>query len=195
MHGLTADGVKLGCATPQASIFKPAVCLFPLFSMPSLLTTPTPDNLLPPPSQLQAAAAAQQAGSAALPPEAGAPTAEALTAARQHILRLHALKEEGNAALKDGKAAAAVEKYSAAIAEGCPPAFAALLYSNRAAAHQSLGQYTEAIGDCGRARALNADYVKAHSRLAGLMMEVRSGVPALLYVRTSFITPLLHVVV
>lgn len=120
---------------------------------------------------MQAASAALQ--NAANPDEAGLPSAEELQSSLDHVQRVHALKEEGNAAMKTKQYKSAVDKYSAAIAETCSAAFAALLYSNRAAAYHAQSMYTEAIGDCGRARALYPDYTKAHSRLATLMLEVR----------------------
>jgi len=63
--------------------------------------------------------------------------------------------------------AAAAERYSAALAaaavdgaHAAPPAVAAVLHCNRAAAYHSLGQMAEALADCGRARALNPAYAK-----------------------------------
>lgn len=51
------------------------------------------------------------------------------------------LRLEGNAAVKAGRAAEAVQKYSEALgAAGLSPAIAAVLLSNRAAAHQHLKQ-------------------------------------------------------
>ena len=64
----------------------------------------------------------------------------------------------------------AAERYSAALtaaavdgAPVAPPAVAAVLHCNRAAAYHSLGQMAEALADCGRARALNPAYAKVHS--------------------------------
>jgi len=47
--------------------------------------------------------------------------------------------------------------------------FAAVLYSNRAAAHQGLSARTDAMADCARARALDPTYVRATTRLAMLL--------------------------
>ena len=63
----------------------------------------------------------------------------------------------------------AVERYSAATNLCAPPAYAAVLYSNRAAAQQGLGALTDAMADCGRARALDPSYVRATTRLATLL--------------------------
>ncbi|KAF5838322.1 hypothetical protein DUNSADRAFT_3054 [Dunaliella salina] len=67
----------------------------------------------------------------------------------------------------------AVDKYTAALSHNAPPVFAAVLYSNRAAAHQGLGQLTDAMADCARARALDPSYVRATTRLATLLQDVR----------------------
>lgn len=65
-------------------------------------------------------------------------------------------------AIKEGKADVAVQHYNATLAADLPgsAAFAAVLYANRAAAHQSLGQCTLAVADCLRATALNPTYSK-----------------------------------
>ncbi len=65
-------------------------------------------------------------------------------------------------AIKEGKADVALQHYNAALAAALPgsAAFAAVLYANRAAAHQSLGQCTLAVADCLRATALNPAYSK-----------------------------------
>jgi tetratricopeptide (TPR) repeat protein len=84
-----------------------------------------------------------------------------------------ALKDAGNAALKKGDSEAAASKYSEALTRGLPPGFAAVLYCNRAAAHQAASRWTEALADCGRAAALSPGYAKAHSRMAALLLEVR----------------------
>ncbi|PSC71960.1 isogeny subfamily C member 7 isoform A [Micractinium conductrix] len=79
----------------------------------------------------------------------------------------------GNAAIKAGKAAEAVQKYTEALAAGgLSPAIASVLLSNRAAAHQHLKQRAQAVADCSRAVALNPSYAKAHSRLATLLAEL-----------------------
>jgi hypothetical protein len=57
------------------------------------------------------------------------------------------LRLEGNAAVKAGRAAEAVQKYSEALgAAGLSPAIAAVLLSNRAAAHQHLKQRAQVRG-------------------------------------------------
>lgn len=89
-----------------------------------------------------------------------------------------ALKDAGNALLKKGDAEGAAAKYTDALSKGAPPAFAAVLYGNRAAAHQAAKRWTEALADCGRAAALSPGYAKAHSRAAALMLEVRRPGPA-----------------
>ena len=70
-------------------------------------------------------------------------------------------------ALKSSQGQLALEHYSKALQQGHPPSipFAAVLYANRAAARQSLGQHTEAMADCLRATALKPDYAKVCCKL------------------------------
>ena len=70
-------------------------------------------------------------------------------------------------ALKSSQGQQAVEHYSKALdLEHFPSIpFAAVLYANRAAARQSLGQHAEAIADCLRATALKPDYAKVPEKL------------------------------
>ena len=60
----------------------------------------------------------------------------------------------------------ALESYSAALAAcaNAPPAFAAVLHANRAAAHQAQGNIAEAIADSLRAKALEPSYAKVGPR-------------------------------
>jgi tetratricopeptide (TPR) repeat protein len=128
------------------------------------------------------AAAAASAAASAAPPQGALeallapllprdePAAAALAAALDAAV---ALKDAGNAALKRGDADAAEAKYTEALQSGLPPAFAAVVYCNRAAAHQAASRWTEALADCGRAAALSPGYAKAHSRAAGLLLELR----------------------
>ncbi|KAG2436297.1 hypothetical protein HXX76_006608 [Chlamydomonas incerta] len=115
-----------------------------------------------------AAAAYTTAAHVAVPPAA------ALGELAEALQQLIKLKEDGNAAFKASKHAEASEHYTKALSSGaCPPAFAAVLHANRAAAAQGLGQLADAVADCGRARALDPGYYKASARLAGLMLELR----------------------
>ncbi|KAG2449247.1 hypothetical protein HYH02_005993 [Chlamydomonas schloesseri] len=119
------------------------------------------------PSGAAAAAYTTSAHVVVPPPAALAELAEAI----QQLIKL---KEDGNAAFKASKHAEASDHYTKALASGaCPPAFAAVLHANRAAAAQGLGQLADAVADCGRARALDPSYYKASARLAGLMLELR----------------------
>ncbi|KAG1672230.1 hypothetical protein FOA52_002931 [Chlamydomonas sp. UWO 241] len=103
----------------------------------------------------------------------GVPSAEGVRAAAEHCRRLADLKEQGNAAVKSKQLAVAVERYSEALVLGSSVAYAAVLHSNRAAAHQGLGNLTDALADCARARALDPSFVRAHTRMAALMTELR----------------------
>ncbi|ERN05158.1 uncharacterized protein LOC18433326 isoform X1 [Amborella trichopoda] len=83
-------------------------------------------------------------------------------------------KAAGNESFQSGKHAEAVEHYGAALActvESHP--FAAICFCNRAAAHQILGNITDAVADCTLAIALDANYAKAISRRATLHELIR----------------------
>lgn len=68
-------------------------------------------------------------------------------------------------AIKEGKGQEALQHYNAALTAELPgsAAFVAVLFANRAAAHQSLGQATHAVADCLRATALSPAYSKVRS--------------------------------
>ena len=81
------------------------------------------------------------------------------------------LQSAGNAAFRSGKHVEAVEHYTAAIygsMESRP--FAAICVCNRAAAHQAMGQVTDAISDCSLAIALDETYAKV--QLASLFFDL-----------------------
>ncbi|GAB2287054.1 hypothetical protein Dimus_021440 [Dionaea muscipula] len=83
-------------------------------------------------------------------------------------------KAAGNGAFQAGKHAEAIEHYTAALSisvESRP--FAAICFSNRAAAYQAMGQFIDAIADCSLALALDANYLKALSRRATLFEMIR----------------------
>lgn len=76
------------------------------------------------------------------------------------------LKLRGNEAIKASKFSEAVDAYTSALAAAqLPPAIAAVLYSNRAAAHQGLSNFALAIADCCRAKALTPGYAKVSSKI------------------------------
>ncbi|KAG1671449.1 hypothetical protein FOA52_003107 [Chlamydomonas sp. UWO 241] len=109
-------------------------------------------------------------------------TSAALTHTHTHICTLLDLKERGNEAVKSKKLDDAVKAYSDALKLGGSCAYAAVLHSNRAAAHQGLGNVMEALADCARSRALDPSYVRAHTRMAALLVAARchDGAAALL---------------
>ncbi|CAK9183828.1 unnamed protein product [Ilex paraguariensis] len=83
-------------------------------------------------------------------------------------------KKAGNEAFQSGRHKEAVEHYTAAIsssAESLP--FAAICFCNRAAAHQALGEISDAIADCSLAIAFDGNYPKAISRRATLYEMIR----------------------
>ncbi|KAL6746757.1 hypothetical protein V8C86DRAFT_3149221 [Haematococcus lacustris] len=101
------------------------------------------------------------------------PSQEEVGCVVSHLKALSALKEEGNAAVQDGNLRLAVDKYSAALALLPPPGYAAVLHSNRAAAHQGLHNLVDALADCGRAKALDPGYARATTWMASVLMELR----------------------
>lgn len=83
-------------------------------------------------------------------------------------------KGAGNEAFKSGNYAEAVEHYTAALSstvESRP--FAAVCFSNRAAAYKAMGRVIDAIADCNVAIALDGSYLKASSRRASLFEMIR----------------------
>ncbi|GAV60423.1 DnaJ domain-containing protein/TPR_11 domain-containing protein [Cephalotus follicularis] len=83
-------------------------------------------------------------------------------------------KNAGNEAVQLGRYTEAVEHYTVAISSNVESRpFAAICFCNRAAAHQALGQITDAIADCSLAMALDENYRKAVSRRAALHEMIR----------------------
>lgn len=72
------------------------------------------------------------------------------------------LKGEGNSLMASKNYAAAISKYTEAIAKnpGNP-----VYYSNRAAAHSQAGDHEEAIKDANKAKEIDPKFAKAFSRL------------------------------
>ncbi|KAI3514411.1 hypothetical protein L1887_12792 [Cichorium endivia] len=99
---------------------------------------------------------------------------ESLVSLAVTIRELLHSKNLGNEAFQNGKHTEAVEHYSAAISKSIEShSFAAVCFCNRAAAHQSLGEIIDAIGDCSIAIALDTSYPKALSRRATLLEMIR----------------------
>lgn len=74
----------------------------------------------------------------------------------------------------------AIAKYTDAISGYTivPPAFAAVLHCNRAAAYQGAGQHAEAIADSLRSRALDPSYCKVWNTASCLTQCCCNGVNA-----------------
>lgn len=67
----------------------------------------------------------------------------------------------GNEDFQSGRHTQAVEHYTAAVSSSIESRpFAAICFCNRAAAHQALGQISDAIADCSLAIALDGSYSK-----------------------------------
>jgi len=101
------------------------------------------------------------------------PTLEDIQSIRTVLKKSEELRQTGNKAVNLKKYQAAIDAYTEALSSGSlSPALAAILYCNRAAAHQGLGNIALAVADCCRAKALHPGYAKAHSRLAALVSEL-----------------------
>ncbi|XP_071720787.1 uncharacterized protein [Rutidosis leptorrhynchoides] len=97
-----------------------------------------------------------------------------LYASAATIRELLNYKNAGNEAYKGGKYREALKHYSNAITRSIESrSFTAICLCNRAAAHQALGEVTDAIADCNLAIALDGDYMKAISRRANLLEKIR----------------------
>lgn len=92
---------------------------------------------------------------------------------RHAIKALVAEKEAGNDAFKAGDYAAAVSRYTAALAlAGERDAIRSTLHVNRATAYARQGQHEPAIADCTDALSLDVKNVKAIFRRAACYMEL-----------------------
>lgn len=101
------------------------------------------------------------------------PTLEDIQSIRGVLETSEKLRQTGNKAVNLKRYQAALDAYTEALSSGfLSPALAAILYCNRAAAHQGLGNRALAVADCCRAKALHPGYAKAHSRLATLLSEL-----------------------
>ncbi|KAI5018166.1 hypothetical protein ZWY2020_043054 [Hordeum vulgare] len=90
------------------------------------------------------------------------------------IRKLLSFKAAGNESFQARRYSEAVEQYSAALVYNSDSRpFSAVCFCNRAAAHQALGQLTDAIADCSLAMVLDANYPKAISRRATLYEMIR----------------------
>jgi len=78
-----------------------------------------------------------------------------------HKTQANALKDQGNAALAEGKTEAAIGLYSQAIELDAENH---VLFSNRSAAYAKAGQYEEALKDAERTVALQPSWPKGYSR-------------------------------
>ncbi|KAL0022774.1 hypothetical protein WJX79_003861 [Trebouxia sp. C0005] len=112
------------------------------------------------------------------------PTRPEVTDLLEKAQKLLQLKEAGNRAVQAQQWQDAIKMYTLAITAcaDAPPVFAAVLHSNRAAVHQHLDQYTDAVADSLRAKALDPSYAKVYSRLAAVLgsLHLSSGVVAAL---------------
>ncbi len=112
-----------------------------------------------------------QKSSAAATPAAASASQPATSQADEE--KAIALKNDGNAFLKQGKFEEAVAKYTAAIETSPTGPSTHIFYGNRAAALSHLERYEDAASDCSASIALKGNYVKAHSRLAHAQLMLK----------------------
>ena len=92
---------------------------------------------------------------------------------RQEIGELQGLKDQAHAQMHRRAFNDAIETYSRAHSSPqMSPAMAAILFSNRAASYQSVGQHALALADCCMAVAISPHFAKPHSRMAGLLSDL-----------------------
>lgn len=81
--------------------------------------------------------------------------------------------QAGNSAFQQQRHQQAADEYSKAIDMRVDdPAFAAVLYGNRAAAHHALGRYVDAIADCFSAASLDPLYIRVLQRRADAYVAI-----------------------
>ncbi|WIA36306.1 hypothetical protein OEZ86_007631 [Tetradesmus obliquus] len=110
----------------------------------------------------------------------------------EQLAQQQELKADGNKQMGAKHYEAAIEAYGKALALQPSAGFAAVLHSNRAAAHQSLGRFAEALADCGRSAALDASYGKAYTRMAQVLEAVHRPAQAVLVLQNVLKAPHPH---
>jgi tetratricopeptide (TPR) repeat protein len=91
----------------------------------------------------------------------------------REIGALQGLKDQAHGQMYRGAFNDAIETYSRALSSPqMSPAMAAILFSNRAASYQSVGQHALALADCCMAVAISPHFAKPHSRMAGLLFDL-----------------------
>jgi DnaJ family protein C protein 7 len=101
------------------------------------------------------------------------PDEESIDSMIQGIQVVEELRNSANAQMKNGLFEKALEAYSDCISSALvSPAMAAILFSNRAAAHQSMGIWAPALADCCRAVSIAPHFAKPHSRMASIFLEL-----------------------
>ena len=101
------------------------------------------------------------------------PDEKAMESLRQNIAGLQELKDRGQNQMHRRAFEEAIETYTSALCSShISPAMSAILFSNRAAAYQSIGQHALALADCCMAVAITPHFAKPHSRMASLLSEL-----------------------
>lgn len=102
------------------------------------------------------------------------PDKESLISMQKKINEVQILKDQANRLMRLKSYGEAIESYSQALSVkgGLSPAMAAILLSNRAAAHHAATNKALAMADCCRSFSILPNYAKAHSRLATILHEL-----------------------
>lgn len=102
------------------------------------------------------------------------PDKESLLSMQKKVEEVHTLKEQANKLMRLKSYPDAIESYSQALSVkgGLSPAMAAILLSNRAAAHHEATNRALGMADCCRSFSILPSYAKAYSRLATILQEL-----------------------
>lgn len=85
------------------------------------------------------------------------------------------IKEQGNVAIKEGRFDDAIALYTKAVeVDPCNTKLCAVLYANRALAHNKKKDTAKALADCDKAIELDEKYVKAYLRRAEIQRNQRN---------------------
>ena len=101
------------------------------------------------------------------------PKKSTLTRIKGEIEEISKIKAHSNSLMETGAYAQAIESYSRALSmDALSPAMAAILFSNRAAAHHAMRDRALALADCCKAISLMPKFAKPYSRIASILSEM-----------------------
>lgn len=101
------------------------------------------------------------------------PDCSFLASIKNKIKEIGKIKVESNRMMYAGKYHQAIELYTKALTtDPLSPAMAAILFSNRAAAHHGLHNRALALADCCKSISILPNYPKPYSRIANILSEL-----------------------